>query len=73
MKKISYIDYIGRFEDLDNSWKYICQKLNIPDIPLPHKNISNGDKDYKKIYTEETKDYVAKKYSDDIKLFNYEF
>ena len=28
MKKISYIDYIGRFEDLDNSWKYICNKLN---------------------------------------------
>ena len=73
MKKISYIDYIGRFEDLDNSWKYICEKLNIPEITLPHKNVSEGEKDYKKIYTDETKAYVAEKYSDDIKLFNYEF
>jgi len=73
MKKISYIDYIGRFEDLDNSWKYICEKLNIPEIPLPHKNKSEGSKDYREVYTEKTKAFVAEKYSDDIKLFNYEF
>ena len=74
MKKISYIDYIGRFEDLDNSWKYICNKLNIEYSELPHKNKSEyKELDYRKAYTSETKEFVAKKYSEDIKLFNYEF
>src|SRR4030042_1067385 len=24
------LDYIGRFEDLDNSWEFIREKLNLP-------------------------------------------
>ena len=40
---------------------------------LINKNKSEyKELDYRKAYTTETREFVAKKYSDDIKLFNYE-
>ena len=46
------------------------RKLNIPEIPLPHKNKSEGSKDYREVYTEKTKAFVAEKYSDEIELYD---
>lgn len=36
------IDYIGRFEELDKSWEYICEKLDIQPFKLPHLRQSNN-------------------------------
>jgi hypothetical protein len=37
---LGYCDYIGRFEELEESWKHICEKIGF-DKPLPHVNKGN--------------------------------
>jgi len=34
------VDYVGKFENIDNDFKDICDKLEIAEIKLPHKNRS---------------------------------
>ena len=71
INNIMFIDFIGKFENLTNDWKYVASKINA-NPNLPHINKSNH-KNYKDYYTEETKQIVAKIYEKDIKLFNYKF
>ncbi|MEQ8384541.1 MAG: sulfotransferase family 2 domain-containing protein [Coleofasciculus sp. A1-SPW-01] len=34
------VDYVGRFENLQADFDYVCSKLDIPQTPLPHINKS---------------------------------
>ena len=34
------VDFIGRFENLNNDLKTICENINVEYTPLPHKNKS---------------------------------
>jgi hypothetical protein len=36
------VDYIGRFEDLQNGFDYVCREIGIPPTTLPHVNESKG-------------------------------
>ena len=71
-KQESFVDFIGRFENLQNDIDYVCDKIGINRKKLLHVNKSNH-KHYTEYYDDETREIVAKKYSDDIKLFNYSF
>ena len=66
------IDFIGRFENLEKDFLFICKKIFNKEIQLPHKFKTNRTS-YKDYYDEETKEIVAKKYAKDIEYFNYEF
>lgn len=74
------IDFIGRFENLQEDWEIVQKKLNI----IPEKlKISNSRKqkvnlgrrtsDYKDLYNQNLIDLVGEIYEEDIKLFNYSF
>ena len=67
------ISYIARFEDIENEYKTICSKLNIPVQPMEHLNKSVRKKNYREAYDQEMIDFVYKYHSEDIKTFKYEF
>ncbi len=65
------VDYIGRFEDIENSVNHIKSKTGMKG-KLKHDNKSNHSH-YREYYNDTTEELVRKIYKDDIHLFGYEF
>lgn len=66
------MNFIGKLENLDRDFAYICGKLGLPLITLNKENNTQHD-DYKKYYDKQSKMIVANKYAEGIKNFNYGF
>lgn len=67
------VDYIGKFENLEEEFKKIKSQLKLPnDINLPHllKSSNNNFMDY---YDAKTKAIALKRYEKDIQMFDYKF
>ncbi len=67
------VDFIGRFESLSKHLAVLCGKTRLENMPLLHENKSKREKDYRSLYTEETKRLIEERYKDDIELFDYRF
>ena len=65
------VDYVGRFETLNEDFEKICNKINVS-ASIPHHNKSTH-KNYQSYYNEETKQMVSEHWATDIKMFNYNF
>ncbi len=65
------IDFLGRFEQLQEDFRLICRQLGIH-ADLPHEKAS-ANRDYRRVYTATTTDVVARWFSADIAAFGYTF
>jgi hypothetical protein len=65
------IDFVGRFENLESDFRYVCQRIGIR-YRLPKLN-TTGTQQYRSVYDDDTRERVAQTYSEDIKRFGYSF
>ncbi len=66
------VDFVGRFENLDEDWQKVCKSANIPHQPLAHIN-KTKHRDFREYYDHSSIDIVATYWADEIKLFKYKF
>ena len=69
------VEFVGRFENLQNDFDKVCRNLGIKDSVLSNREstASAGRKPYKEYYDIETIGIIEKIYKKDIELFNYKF
>ena len=66
------LDFIGRFENLHQEHKHVCNILDMPGVALPHK-FKTKHNHYTEYYDDETRQIVAEEYAKDIEHFGYKF
>jgi len=69
------VDYIGKLEDIDNVFRFLKQKLNLPrSLKLKTINVSNFNKiKYQDWFDDEARGLVEKHFDFEFKYFNYKF
>jgi hypothetical protein len=66
------MNFIGKFENLQDNFNVICDSIKISRINLPYHN-STKHNHYTTYYNDLTRDIIAKRYKEDIEYFNYKF
>lgn len=66
------LDFIGRFEKLDEDFEAICSRLKTKE-KLQHLNWSKRSVDYRNAYSVAMRKKVHEIYNEDISLFKYNF
>lgn len=65
-------DYVGRVEQMQDSYDEIARRIGVPTTQLEKVNASER-REYRSYYTPELVDGVARLYARDLELFGYEF
>jgi hypothetical protein len=66
------VDYVGRFEAIDESWQQIAARIDAPPR-LPHQGRSRRERSYAGYYRPESRQVVERLYGDDLRNFGYTF
>ncbi|WP_448383121.1 sulfotransferase family 2 domain-containing protein [Desulfosoma sp.] len=67
------VNFVGRYERLEEDFAEACRRIGIRPPALPHKRKAVDRRDYRAYYTDETADLVARHFRRDIELFDYRF
>ena len=71
--KFPYIDFIGRCENLQQDFDFVCNKVGIPQTELLHLNKRKSSLKYYEAILDSNVDTLQNKFSDDIDMFGYNF
>ncbi len=66
------VDFVGKFESLQDDFNEICKQIGRPRKMLPHVKKSDRGH-YRDYYSEESEKVVADWFSRDTELFGYRF
>ena len=66
------LDYIGKFETIEETFKEIKQRLILPEIEFPHE-LHGSSTDYRSYYDKKSMELVQRFYDEEIRLFDYSF
>jgi hypothetical protein len=68
------MNFIGKLENFENDFSFVCQKIGVTEKPFLHINKSTKKyEDYTLYYDKETRKMVAERYAEDINNFGYKF
>ena len=67
------IDFAGKFENLEEDWRQVCETLRIPHEALPVLKGSGRNTDYRAYYSDADAERVAHHWRRDIQAFGYAF
>lgn len=68
------VDFIGKMENYDNDYKFICEKLGLPFNSVPLVNVNpNKEKDYRKYYNNKSIKMIENHFEWELNKFNYKF
>jgi hypothetical protein len=66
------VDFVGRFETVNQDWATVCETIGVAPRKLPLVNVGDH-KPYQEYYDPQTREIIAEYYADDIRIFGYEF
>jgi hypothetical protein len=66
------MDFIGKFEHINEDFKQVLKQVGIKDRPLLHENKSRENSEYLHYYTPNSIKVVEQAFEKDIRLFNYQ-
>ena len=66
------LDYVGRYEDLQQSYDTICERVGLPKSELGQNN-SSEHSSFTRYYDDELRQQVADFYKEDLRLFSYDY
>jgi len=67
------VDFIGRYENLQEDYEEACRRIGIKARPLPHKRQALDRKDYRSYYDDKLALMVMEYFKPDIEEFGYTF
>lgn len=67
------IDFLGRYESLNNDLARVQKLANLPELKLPRLQAASTRVRYREFYTRRSRERVAERFQTDIGLLGYEF
>jgi len=68
------VDFIGRYEHLEQDFQTACDGIGLRRIALPHRRrAADREHDYRRYYNDFTRELVAHHFARDIALLGYDF
>lgn len=66
------VDFVGRFERLEEDFESICRRIGRTAPPLPHLK-SSSRPPYAELYDADSSEMVRRRFAEDLDRFGYEF
>jgi len=67
------IDYIGRFEELNDVLSFVIEKFGLVINDIPHQKKREGKPHYTDFFDDKTIELIAKRYNKDIVTWGYKY